>query len=106
MVRSRLKVLSSLVAAFSIALLSACSDNSTNHMIIRDESPSGATRTIVLPAQGSSFATTVLGPGERMWIRQSQLSHARVMCSTGDPLRCERIGMRSYCQCHGTREGH
>ena len=106
MARSRLKAFSALTTAFSLALLLACTENPTNQILVRDESPSGAGKAIVLPVQGRGFATTVLGPGERMWIRQSQLSHARFVCSTGNPLQCERIGMRAYCQCHGIRKGH
>ncbi len=107
MQQSSLKTFSALLTAVAVALSLGCTSSPTHTAQIRDESPSGKGQAIVLgPTYGNGFATTVLGSGERMWIRQSELLHARVVCSSGSPVRCERIGMRSYCQCHGPRNDH
>jgi len=99
-----LKTLIPPLTAVAVALLLGCTESPTHPVLIRDESASGAGQAILLgPGHAHGVETTVLGSGERMWIRHSQLSHARVVCSTGNPVQCERIGLRSYCQCFGPR---
>ena len=103
----RLQALGAWLIAVSVAQLSACADNAMHPVLGRDESPSDAPGTVVVsPAQARAFDTTVLGPGERVWIRQSRLSHSRFVCSDDGLLLCDRIGLRSYCQCNGPRKHH
>ncbi len=55
----------------------------------------------VLPTSNS----VLLGPGESVTIRHTRLHQPHYLCSTGRPLECQRIGLRSHCFCPGKRDG-
>ncbi len=56
---------------------------------------------LVLPTSDS----VLLGPGESVTIRHTRLHQPHYLCSTGRPLECQRIGLRSHCFCPGKRDG-
>ena len=87
------------------ALLVACATEPPEPVSIGNAASLTAGESIPLrPTAGAGLETVVIGPGERIRIRESQTARTRFICSTGRPMECQRIGLRSYCQCSGAGE--
>ncbi len=82
-----------------VTSLLGCASERTASLLAANEVGLTQRQSVSQISGSPSSNAMILQPGENIRIRGS--IHGRYLCSNGEPLVCDRIGLTAYCHCPG-----